>query len=221
MQISLNKKSIEELGPVNLGAIEEFGRVNERYSFLKAQEADLFEARSTLLEVISEMDGEVAVRFREAFRQVNEHFGEVFREMFGGGQAELRLTDEDDYLESGVEIYAQPPGKKLSSLSLLSGGERALTAISLLFSILKVRVSPFIILDEVEAALDESNVLRYAKYLKQLAENTQFIVITHRKGTMEESDRLFGVTMQERGVSQLISVDLKNYEEKVREEETV
>src|SRR5699024_12486936 len=121
MQISLNKKSIEELGPVNLGAIEEFGRVNERYSFLKAQEADLFEARSTLLEVISEMDGEVAVRFREAFRQVNEHFGEVFREMFGGGQAELRLTDEDDYLASGVEIYAQPPGKKLSSLSLLSG----------------------------------------------------------------------------------------------------
>lgn len=221
MKISLNKKSIEELGPVNLGAIEEFDRVNERYEFLKTQEADLLEARGTLLEVIEEMDEAVAVRFKEAFEQVNEHFGLVFKEMFGGGQAELRLTDEDDYLESGVEIYAQPPGKKLSSLSLLSGGERALTAISLLFSVLKVRVSPFIILDEVEAALDESNVLRYAQYLRQLAENTQFIVITHRKGTMEESDRLFGVTMQERGVSQLISVDLKNYEENVREEETV
>ncbi|AKG73757.1 chromosome segregation protein SMC [Salinicoccus halodurans] len=221
MKISLNKKSIEELGPVNLGAIEEFDRVNERYQFLKSQEADLLEARSTLLEVIGEMDEEVSVRFQEAFEQVNEHFGNVFKEMFGGGQAELRLTDEDNYLESGVEIYAQPPGKKLSSLSLLSGGERALTAISLLFSVLKVRVSPFIILDEVEAALDESNVLRYAQYLKQLAVNTQFIVITHRKGTMEQSDRLFGVTMQERGVSQLISVDLKNYEEKVREEETV
>lgn len=221
MKISLNKKSIEELGPVNLGAIEEFDRVNERYSFLKTQEADLLEARATLLEVINEMDEEVSVRFQEAFEQVNEHFSEVFKEMFGGGQAELRLTDADNYLESGVEIYAQPPGKKLSSLSLLSGGERALTAISVLFSVLKVRVSPFIILDEVEAALDESNVLRYAQYLRQLAENTQFIVITHRKGTMEESDRLFGVTMQERGVSQLISVDLKNYEEKVREEETV
>ena len=221
MKISLNKKSIEELGPVNLGAIEEFDRVNERYEFLKTQEADLLEARGTLLEVIEEMDEAVAVRFKEAFEQVNEHFGLVFKEMFGGGQAELRLTDEEDYLESGVEIYAQPPGKKLSSLSLLSGGERALTAISLLFSVLKVRVSPFIILDEVEAALDESNVLRYAQYLRQLAENTQFIVITHRKGTMEESDRLFGVTMQERGVSQLISVDLKNYEENVREEETV
>ncbi|MFC3419719.1 chromosome segregation protein SMC [Salinicoccus hispanicus] len=221
MKISLNRKSIEELGPVNLGAIEEFERVNERYLFLKAQESDLYEARQTLLEVIEEMDEAVAVRFQSAYDQVNQHFGEVFRRMFGGGQAELRLTEPGNYLESGVEIYAQPPGKKLSTLSLLSGGERALTAISLLFGILKVRVSPFIILDEVEAALDEANVLRYAHYLKQLSQDTQFIVITHRKGTMEESDRLFGVTMQERGVSQLISVDLKDYEENTREEETV
>ncbi|WP_020008677.1 chromosome segregation protein SMC [Salinicoccus albus] len=220
-QISLNKKSIEELGPVNIGAIEEFEQVSERYEFLKSQENDLMEARETLLEVIAEMDEEVAVRFKTAFEKINAHFASVFKEMFGGGQAELRLTDADNYLESGVEIYAQPPGKKLSSLSLLSGGERALTAISVLFSILKVRVSPFIILDEVEAALDESNVIRYAEYLKQLANDTQFIVITHRKGTMEHSDRLFGVTMAERGVSQLISVDLKNYEEKIREEETV
>ncbi|KIH71058.1 chromosome segregation protein SMC [Salinicoccus roseus] len=221
MKISLNRKSIEELGPVNLGAIEEFDRVNERYQFLKAQESDLLEARGTLLEVIEEMDEAVAIRFQSSFEQINVQFGEVFKTMFGGGQAELRLTEPGDYLASGVEIYAQPPGKKLSTLSLLSGGERALTAISLLFSLLKVRASPFIILDEVEAALDEANVIRYARYLKQLTADTQFIVITHRKGTMEESDRLFGVTMQERGVSQLISVDLKEYEDNIREEETV
>ncbi|WP_462420484.1 chromosome segregation protein SMC [Salinicoccus sp. Marseille-QA3877] len=213
LQINLNKKSIEELGPVNIGAIEEFKTVDERYQFLKVQEEDLLEARETLLDVIAEMDDTVAERFETAYHEVNRHFGEVFKEMFGGGLAELRLTEEDDYLNSGIEIYAQPPGKKLSSLSLLSGGERALTAISLLFSMLKVRVSPFIILDEVEAALDETNVVRYAQYLKKLSEDIQFIVITHRKGTMEEADRLFGVTMQERGVSQLISVDLKEYEE--------
>lgn len=213
VQISLNKKSIEELGPVNLNSIEEFERVNHRYQYLKEQEDDLLEARETLLTVINEMDDEVSHRFKETFHQVNHYFGEVFKEMFGGGQAELRLTEKENYLEAGVEIYAQPPGKKLSTLSLLSGGERALTAISLLFSILKVRVSPFIILDEVEAALDEANVIRFAKYLRNLSKETQFIVITHRKGTMEESDRLFGVTMQERGVSQLISVDLKNYDE--------
>lgn len=213
LQINLNKKSIEELGPVNIGAIEEFKTVDERYQFLKAQEEDLLDARETLLEVISEMDDTVAERFETAYHEVNYHFGEVFKEMFGGGLAELRLTEEDDFLNSGIEIYAQPPGKKLSSLSLLSGGERALTAISLLFSMLKVRVSPFIILDEVEAALDETNVVRYAQYLKKLSEDIQFIVITHRKGTMEEADRLFGVTMQERGVSQLISVDLKEYDE--------
>ncbi len=213
LQINLNKKSIEELGPVNLGAIDEYAAVNERYTFLKSQEEDLLEARETLLEVISEMDETVTGRFKDAFHEVDHNFGEVFKEMFGGGQAELRLTDPDDYLNSGIEIYAQPPGKKLSTLSLLSGGERALTAISLLFSMLKVRISPFIILDEVEAALDEANVMRYAEYLKKLSRDMQFIVITHRKGTMEEADRLFGVTMQERGVSQLISVDLRDYEE--------
>ncbi|CAD2077952.1 chromosome partition protein Smc [Jeotgalicoccus coquinae] len=212
-KISLNKKSIEELGPVNIGAIEEFATVNERYTFLKEQEDDLIEARQTLLDVISEMDEAVAARFKETFCQVNHYFQEVFTDMFGGGRAELRLLDEGNYLDSGIEIFAEPPGKKLSSLSLLSGGERALTAISLLFSVLRVKVSPFIILDEVEAALDEANVTRYAKYLKKLSADTQFIVITHRKGTMEEADRLFGVTMQEKGVTKLISVDLKNYEE--------
>ena len=212
-KITLNKKSIEELGPVNIGAIEEFGVVNERYTFLKEQEDDLIEARQTLLDVISEMDEAVAARFKETFYQVNDYFQEVFTDMFGGGRAELRLLEEGNYLDSGIEIFAEPPGKKLSSLSLLSGGERALTAISLLFSVLRVKVSPFIILDEVEAALDEANVTRYAKYLKKLSADTQFIVITHRKGTMEEADRLFGITMQEQGVTKLISVDLKNYEE--------
>lgn len=217
-KITLNKKSIEELGPVNIGAIEEFSVVNERFTFLKEQEADLIDARQTLLDVISEMDEAVAERFKETFYQVNHYFQEVFTDMFGGGRAELRLLDEGNYLDSGIEIFAEPPGKKLSSLSLLSGGERALTAISLLFSVLRVKVSPFIILDEVEAALDEANVTRYAKYLKKLSADTQFIVITHRKGTMEEADRLFGVTMQEKGVTKLISVDLKNYEEPLREE---
>lgn len=219
-KITLNKKSIEELGPVNIGAIEEFSVVNERYTFLKEQEEDLIDARQTLLDVISEMDEAVAERFKETFYQVNHYFQEVFTDMFGGGRAELRLLEEGNYLDSGIEIFAEPPGKKLSSLSLLSGGERALTAISLLFSVLRVKVSPFIILDEVEAALDEANVTRYAKYLKKLSTDTQFIVITHRKGTMEEADRLFGVTMQEKGVTKLISVDLKNYEEPepVREE---
>src|SRR5699024_2981854 len=212
-KITLNKKSIEELGPVNIGAIEEFGVVNERYTFLKEQEDDLIEARQTLLDVISEMDEAVAARFKETFYQVNDYFQEVFTDMFGGGRAELRLLEEGNYLDSGIEIFAEPPGKKLSSLSLLSGGERALTAISLLVSVLRVKVSPFIILDEVEAALDEANVTRYATYLQKLSADTQFIVITHRKGTMEEADRLFGVTMQEQGVTKLISVDLKNYEE--------
>lgn len=212
-KILLNKKGIEELGPVNLGAIEEFQTVNERYTFLKSQEEDLIGARQTLLDVIAEMDDEVSDRFEETFLQVNIYFQEVFTEMFGGGKAELRLLEEGNYLDSGIEIFAQPPGKKLASLSLLSGGERALTAISLLFAVLKVKVSPFIILDEVEAALDEANVLRYAQYLTKLSADTQFIVITHRKGTMEKADRLFGVTMQEQGVTKMISVDLKNYQD--------
>lgn len=212
-RISLNKRSIEELGNVNLGAIDEYKVVNERYTYLKEQENDLLEARHTLLSVIDEMDKEVTERFKETFESVSAQFTEVFKEMFGGGYAELKLVDDRDYLNSGLDIIAQPPGKKLTQMSLMSGGERALTAISLLFSVLKVKNSPFIILDEVEAALDESNVIRYAEYLRGLSRETQFIVITHRKGTMEKSDRLFGVTMQERGISELISVDLKNYVE--------
>src|SRR5699024_10373484 len=197
----------------NLGAIDEYKVVNERYTYLKEQEDDLLEARHTLLSVIDQMDKEVTERFKETLESVSAQFTEVFKEMFGGGYAELKLIDDGDYLNSGLDIIAQPLGKKLTQMSLMSGGERALTAISLLFSVLKVKNSPFIILDEVEAALDESNVIRYAEYLRGLSRKTQFIVITHRKGTMEKSDRLFGVTMQERGISELISVDLKNYVE--------
>ena len=194
--------SIDELGPVNLNAIEQFEELNERYTFLNDQRTDLREAKSTLEQIINEMDKEVEDRFKETFHAVQSHFSDVFKQLFGGGQAELQLT-ENDYL-AGVDIIVQPPGKKLQHLSLLSGGERALSAIALLFAILKVRSAPFVILDEVEAALDEANVIRYAQYLNELSDQTQFIVITHRKGTMEFSDRLYGVTMQESGVSKLV-----------------
>ncbi|GGC90613.1 chromosome partition protein Smc [Thalassobacillus devorans] len=208
-KVKLIKRAIEELGTVNLGAIDEFDRIQERYQFLKDQQADLNEAKDTLYSVISEMDGEMHRRFEETFTQIKQEFSVVFTELFGGGRADLRLTDPDNMLETGVDIVAQPPGKKLQNLSLLSGGERALTAIALLFAILRVRPVPFCVLDEVEAALDDANVDRFARYLKVFSEKTQFIVITHRKGTMEESDVLYGVTMQESGVSKLVSVRLE------------
>jgi chromosome segregation protein len=203
------KKAIEKLGNVNLGAIEEFERVKERHEFLTAQQNDLIEAKNTLHNVIGEMDQEMVSRFEQTFVQIQREFTAVFKELFGGGRAELQLTDPNNLLETGVEIVAQPPGKKLQNLGLLSGGERALTAIALLFAILRVRPVPFCVLDEVEAALDDANVSRYAKYLKIFSKDTQFIVITHRKGTMEEADVLYGVTMQESGVSKLVSVRLE------------
>lgn len=208
-RVKLIKRSIEELGTVNLGAIDEFDRIKERYEFLKGQQEDLLEAKQTLHSVIDEMDGEMKRKFEDTFTKIRAEFGEVFRTLFGGGSADLQLTDPNDMLETGVDIVAQPPGKKLQNMSLLSGGERALTAIALLFSILRVRPVPFCVLDEVEAALDEANVDRFAKFLKEFSERTQFIVITHRKGTMEESDVLYGVTMQESGVSKLVSVRLE------------
>lgn len=217
-KVKLTKMSIEELGPVNLNAIEQFEEINTRYTFLDEQRADLRAAKLTLEQLIDEMDQEVKDRFKETFHAVQGHFADVFKSLFGGGQAELRLTD-DDYLSAGVDIIVQPPGKKLQHLSLLSGGERALSAIALLFAILKVRSAPFVILDEVEAALDEANVIRYAQYLKELSDQTQFIVITHRKGTMEFSDRLYGVTMQESGVSKLVSVNLNTIDEVIKEEQ--
>ncbi|WP_413496944.1 chromosome segregation protein SMC [Carnobacterium maltaromaticum] len=213
-KVKLLKRGIEELGSVNLGAIDEFERVNERYSFLTEQRDDLLTAKASLFETMDEMDEEVKKRFSEVFFAIRDKFSIVFPQMFGGGYAELRLTDPEDLLNTGIDIIAQPPGKKLQNLSLLSGGERAFTAIALLFSIIQVRPVPFCILDEVEAALDEANVARFGRYLSQFEGDTQFIVITHRKGTMEEADVLYGVTMQESGISKIVSVRLEEVEEK-------
>lgn len=212
-KVQLIKLAIAELGTVNLGAIEEYERISERYQFLCEQQTDLHQAKDTLHQVISEMDEEMTRRFKETFDQIRYHFQRVYKKLFGGGEADLVLTDTNDLLHTGVEIIARPPGKKLQNLALLSGGERALTAIALLFAILNVRPVPFCVLDEVEAALDEANVSRFASYLREFSSNTQFIVITHRKGTMEEADVLYGVTMQESGVSKLVSVRLEESEE--------
>lgn len=214
--VSQLKEKITQLGTINLGAIDEYERISERYQFLKEQRDDLVEGKRTLYTVIEEMDTEMKERFESTFSKIKEEFSQVFVHLFGGGNAELKLTDPSNLLETGVDIIAQPPGKKLQHLSLLSGGERALTAIALLFSILRVRPVPFCILDEVEAALDEANVMRFAKYVKQFSSDTQFIVITHRKGTMEEADVLYGVTMQESGVSRLVSVRLEDTKELIQ-----
>jgi chromosome segregation protein len=203
------KKDITDLGSVNIEAIEQYQLVNERYTFLKGQRDDLNEAKAQLFETMDEMDVEVKKRFKETFDDIRKHFAKTFPSMFGGGRAELVLTDPDDLLNTGVEIEAEPPGKRLQSLSLLSGGERALTAIALLFSIIQVRPVPFCVLDEVEAALDEANVSRFGHYLSHFDDDTQFIVVTHRKGTMESADVLYGVTMQESGVSKIVSVRLE------------
>ncbi|WP_017753696.1 chromosome segregation protein SMC [Calidifontibacillus oryziterrae] len=208
-KVKLIKMEIDELGTVNLGAIDEYDRVSDRYQFLTEQKSDLLEAKNTLHQVIQEMDEEMKKRFEASFYSIKAEFEHVFKELFGGGRADLVLTDPDDLLNTGVDIVAQPPGKKLQNLGLLSGGERALTAIALLFAILRVRPVPFCVLDEVEAALDDANVNRFANYLKFFSKETQFIVITHRKGTMEEADVLYGVTMQESGVSSLVSVRLE------------
>ncbi|WP_308639215.1 chromosome segregation protein SMC [Paenibacillus silvisoli] len=209
------KRRISGLGEVNLGAIDEYERVKERYTFLNDQKNDLIEAKTTLYQVIREMDDEMSKRFRQTFEAIRGHFVVVFSKLFGGGRADLIMVDPERVLESGIDIVAQPPGKKLQNLQLLSGGERALTAIALLFAILQVKPVPFCVLDEVEAALDEANVARFAQYLREFSELTQFIVVTHRKGTMEEADVLYGVTMEEGGVSKLVSVRLEDEDEAV------
>lgn len=218
-RVKLTKMSIEELGPVNIGAIQQYKDVKARYDFLSEQEADLLAAKTTLESIIKEMDTEVTTRFTATFEAVQLHFSEVFKSLFGGGTGELVLTGEDE-LTAGIDIIAEPPGKKRQHLTLLSGGERALTAVALLFAILKVRSAPFVILDEVEAALDEANVLRFGQYLHTLSDQTQFIVITHRKGTMEAADRLYGVTMQNSGITQLVGVDLNELDNKKMKELT-
>lgn len=215
-QVKELKEKIQGLGSVNLGAIEEFERVSERYQFLSTQKDDLVEAKQTLYQVIKEIDQEMAKRFIESFEAIREQFQIVFSKLFGGGRADLILSNPDQLLETGIEIVAQPPGKKLQNLALLSGGEKALTAIGLLFAILRVKPVPFCVLDEVEAALDEANVYRFAEYLREFCSYTQFIVVTHRKGTMEGADVLYGVTMQESGVSRLVSVKLEEKEKSMQ-----
>ncbi len=204
------RRNIKDLGDVNVGSIDEYNRINERYTFLTDQKNDLENAINDLMQVITDLDETMKVRFKETFDRVNEEFGKVFKQLFKGGSASLSLTDPNDYLNTGVEITACPPGKHLKSINTLSGGENTLTAIALLFSILNIRKIPFVILDEVEAALDENNVDTFCTYLKNYEDYTQFIVITHKKRTMEYVNNLYGITMQESGVSKLVSVKLEN-----------
>ncbi len=207
-KVNMYRANIKRIGMVNLAAIEEYERVNTRYVFLTNQREDLFKAEETLLEIMNEMDDVMKEEFETTFTQITEEFKHVFKELFGGGNADLKLTDPTNLLTTGVEIVASPPGKKLTTISLLSGGEKTLTAISLLFAILNVRTVPFCLFDEVEAALDEANVSRFGKYLDHYKNKTQFLIITHKKKTMEYANTLYGITMQESGVSKLVSVKL-------------
>ncbi|WP_370751597.1 chromosome segregation protein SMC [Eubacterium sp.] len=202
------KRQIKELGDVNVNAIEEFKEINERYQFMKEQHEDLMRAKDNLLKIIDELEVGMRKQFKEKFAEIQVEFDKVFKELFGGGAGVIELTEADDILDAGINIISQPPGKKLQNMMQLSGGEKALTAICLLFAIQNLKPSPFCLLDEIEAALDGSNVIRFAEYLHKLTENTQFIVVTHRRGTMGCADRLYGITMQEKGVSALVSVDL-------------
>ncbi len=207
-EIASLKDQIKKLGDVNVNAIEDYRNLMERYQFLKTQHDDLVEAEKTLEGIIVELDSAMRKQFNEKFAEIGREFDKVFKELFGGGKGTLELMEDEDILEAGIRIIAQPPGKKLQNMMQLSGGEKALTAIALLFAIQNLKPSPFCLLDEIEAALDENNVARFAKYLHKLTKNTQFIVITHRRGTMEKADRLYGITMQEKGVSTLVSVNL-------------
>jgi len=204
------KTKIEELGPVNYAALEEYPQTLKRFEFLTSQKNDLLQAAGSLYDLINELNQNMTVRFQQGFLEVNQAFKEVFRQLFNGGNAELQLDDPENLLETGVRIIAQPPGKKAQLLSLLSGGERAFTAIALLFAFLKVKPSPFCLLDEIEATLDEANVKRFISYLRTLTDQTQFILISHRRGTMECADKLYGITMEESGVSKLLTVELKD-----------
>ena len=202
------REEIRKLGNVNVNAIEEFKELSKRHTFLKEQHEDLVQAEQTLLAIIEELDTGMRRQFEEKFAQIRLEFDKAFKELFGGGKGTLELDEDEDILEAGIRIISQPPGKKLQNMMQLSGGEKALTAIALLFAIQNLKPSPFCLLDEIEAALDDSNVTRYAQYLHKLTKNTQFIIITHRRGTMTAADRLYGITMQEKGVSTLVSVNL-------------
>ena len=206
------KNSIRGLGAVNVDSIEEFAEVSNRYEELTAQLTDLESAKASLEKIITDLESEMTQIFSEKFKTINEAFEEVFKELFNGGSAKLTLTDPENVLESGVEIFVAPPGKIIKHLSSLSGGEQSLTAIALYFALLKIRPAPFCLLDEIESALDDVNVIRYANYLRNLTKKTQFLVITHRRGTMEAADRLYGVTMREKGVSRIITINVSEIE---------
>ncbi|MDR1961679.1 MAG: AAA family ATPase, partial [Gracilibacteraceae bacterium] len=207
-RIEALKNQMAELGPVNLGALTEYPETRDRHAFLESQCADIVATGNALREVIVRLDADMTERFTAGFKAVNAAFGEVFRELFEGGEAELVLENPDNMLETGIHIVVQPPGKKARLLSLLSGGERAFTAIALLLALLRVRPAPFCLLDEIESALDEANVKRFASYIRKISAGTQFIIISHRRGTMEAADRLYGITMEESGVSKLYTVNL-------------
>lgn len=202
------RNEIKDLGSVNVDAIEEYKTMKERYDFMSEQRVDLEDTMNKLRKIIAEMITTMKEQFKAQFTIINKNFEEVFRELFGGGNASLKLEDEENILECGIDINVQPPGKKLQSMTLLSGGERAFTAIALLFAILRINPAPFCVLDEIEAALDDVNVYRFAEYLKKFSKDTQFLVITHRKGTMEAADTVYGVTMEENGISKLLSMKL-------------
>ena len=208
-RVNVLRTDIKELGSVNVDSIEEYKKLKDRYDFMCEQRLDLEDTMSKLRKVIQDMTETMKQQFKEKFEIINKNFGEVFKELFGGGMAEVTLTDEENILECGIDITVQPPGKKLQNMTLLSGGEKAFTAIALLFAILKINPAPFCVLDEIEAALDDVNVYRYAEYLKKFAKETQFLVITHRKGTMEAADTVYGITMEENGISKLLSMKLK------------
>lgn len=209
------RREISRLGPVSVGAIEEYDRVKERYDFLTGQRDDVETSRRELEKIISDITSEMKEIFVREFKAIDESFRGVFLDLFGGGKAALVLEDENDVLECGIDIRVQPPGKAVTTISLLSGGEKSFVAIALYFAIMKIRPTPFCIMDEVEAALDDVNVTKCAEYMRSMCDKTQFIVITHRRGTMEEADMLYGVTMQEKGVTTVISVDLDEAEKTI------
>ena len=209
------KSKIKALGTVNVAAIEEYQEVSERYEFLTSQIADVEKSRNELRKLIHDLIHQMKELFLERFEQINTNFKETFQTLFGGGKANLELLDSDNVLESGIGITVHPPGKIVTNIELLSGGEKALVAIALYIAIMKVSPPPFCILDEIEAALDDVNVSRFASYLRKMNDNTQFVTITHRRGTMEEADVLYGVTMQDQGVSKLLELDVSEIEEKL------
>jgi chromosome segregation protein len=214
-QVGTLQKRLEEIGPVNLVAIEEYEETEQRHTFLSTQHEDLIKAKAQLLEVISRINVQTQDMFTETFNRIRENFQVMFTEIFGGGKADLKLVDEGDVLESGIDIMARPPGKQLQSISLLSGGEQTMTAVALLFSIYQVKPSPFCVLDELDAPLDESNINRFIRILKRFIEHSQFVVITHNKRTIGMADVLYGVTMQEHGISRIVGVKFHKTEERV------